>query len=259
MKENIARTEKMIVFIFAVICIPACAVAEFLFGYGVHVTAVAFFMLAIVLLSLLVFKNEETNIENIGAAFVCAVYPTLLLTLLVLANHIGEVPMFGDKIIVGSEDLTRMKFDSNLAMLFIFTISPISDATAFFVGGALKKKFPKKLAPTLSPNKTVVGFIGGLFGGILGATAIYFVYNAILGAFPHMYMWLPIYMVIGLVGAVATAFGDLVESCIKRKRGLKDMGKIMPGHGGVLDRIDGTLFTTVVVYAAFALILVLSV
>lgn len=259
MRENIARTEKTIVYIFALVCVPACAVAEFLFGYGVHMTAVCFFLLAVALLSLLVFKNEETNIENIGAAFVCAVYPTLLLTLLVLSNHIGEVPLFGEKMIVGSGDLIAMEFNSNLAMLFIFTISPVSDAVAFFVGCSLKKFFPKKLAPTLSPNKTVVGFIGGLLGGVLGATVIYFVYNAILGAFPHIYIWLPIYMAIGLIGALATAFGDLVESCIKRKRGLKDMGNIMPGHGGVLDRIDGTLFTTVVVYAAFALILVLSV
>ena len=69
-----------------------------------------------------------------------------------------------------------------------------------------------------------------------------------------MGLWLPVYLVIGLFSAVATAFGDLVESCIKRKVGLKDMGKIMPGHGGVLDRIDGTLFASIVVYFAFILL-----
>ena len=65
-------------------------------------------------------------------------------------------------------------------------------------------------------------------------------------------------MLIGLFAALATAFGDLVESAIKRKKGIKDMGNIMPGHGGILDRIDGTLFATVVVYAAFALIQLLA-
>ena len=66
-----------------------------------------------------------------------------------------------------------------------------------------------------------------------------------------MYIWLPVYIVVGVLAALATAFGDLVESCIKRKRGLKDMGDLMPGHGGILDRIDGTLFASVVVYLAF--------
>ena len=254
MGKGLARTEKTIVFCFAVVCIPSCAISEYLFGYGIHVTAVCFFALAIVLLSLLVFKHGESNLENIGTAFVSAAYPTLLLCLLVLANHFAELPLMDDKFISGAEDLTNMRFNSDLAIAFILAISPFSDALAFFTGLALKKKFPKKLAPSVSPNKTVVGFIGGLFGGAIGGAAIYFIYNAITGSFSHMYIWLPVYILVGVFAALATAFGDLVESCIKRQRGLKDMGDIMPGHGGILDRIDGTLFTTVAVYVAFTLI-----
>ena len=66
-----------------------------------------------------------------------------------------------------------------------------------------------------------------------------------------------LFLLIGLGAAIATAFGDLVESSIKRKVGLKDMGKIMPGHGGALDRIDGTLFATLVVYIAFKILFLL--
>ena len=276
MGDSVARTEKAIVYVFAVVCIPACAIGEYLWGYGVHFTAICFFILTVSLLSLLVFKPQESNLENIGAAFVCAVYPTLLLSLLVLANHIGQNPWFGEKFINDySQDLQSIKFNSDLAILFIFSISPIADATAFFTGMLLRKKFPKKLAPEISPKKTVVGFIGGLVGGMLAAVIIYFVYPLIVigieQIFPqgqvlvyadfmkHMYIWLPVYIVIGLFAALASAFGDLVESAIKRKRGLKDMGDIMPGHGGVLDRIDGTLFTAIVVYAAFALVLLVAI
>ena len=259
MGKGLARTEKTIVFCFSAVCIPACAISEYLFGYGIHVTAVCFFALTILLLSLLVFKNEESTLENIGTAFVSAVYPTLLLCLLVLANHFAEAPVWDDKFISGAEDLEKMRFNSDLAIAFIFAISPFADMTAFFTGLSLRKKFPKKLAPALSPNKTVVGFIGGLLGGALGATVIYFVYNAIAGDFTHMYIWLPVYIFVGVFAALATAFGDLVESCIKRKRGLKDMGDLMPGHGGILDRIDGTLFVTVAVYVSFTLITLLAI
>ena len=62
--------------------------------------------------------------------------------------------------------------------------------------------------------------------------------------------------IIGLIASIVTEFGDLVESIIKRKTGIKDMGKLLPGHGGILDRIDGTLFTSVFVYLCFAFFIV---
>ena len=113
------------------------------------------------------------------------------------------------------------------------------------------------MAPKLSPNKTVIGGIGGLVGGMLGALILYFIYGATAGSYDKMSVVLPMFLLIGLGAAVATAFGDLVESSIKRKVGLKDMGKIMPGHGGALDRIDGTLFATLVVYLAFQILFLL--
>ncbi len=69
-----------------------------------------------------------------------------------------------------------------------------------------------------------------------------------------MAIWLPVYLLIGLLTAAATEFGDLVESCIKRKADIKDMGRLMPGHGGILDRIDGTQFATVTVYLIFIIL-----
>ncbi len=244
MKDSITQPQRVMVTIFAFVCIPVCSFAEYFFEFGLHVVAVCFFMLAVALLSLLVLRHDETTVENIGVSLFSAVYPTILLCLLIRANHLGVSP-----------ELEYLKLDSNLLILFIFVVSPVADAVAFLFGCTMKKYFPKKLAPVLSPNKTVIGAIGGLFGGVVSGVAVYFAYNAIfVGQYIDIGIWLPVFIVIGFFGAVATAFGDLVESCIKRKANIKDMGKIMPGHGGVLDRIDGTLFATVVMYLAFEMI-----
>lgn len=241
-KEKLTKAERVILMIFAFVTVPACAVAE-LFGYGIATLAIGAFVLAIALLSLLVLDHEQTTVESLGVSLFASVYPTVLVTVLVLINHI-QMP----------EELSAFAFNSNLLIPLIFAISPLTDVFAYLVGCSLKKVFPKKLAPTISPNKTVVGAIGGLLGGIIAAGVVYGIYGAIAGSFADIGIWLPIFFIIGLFGALATEFGDLVESCIKRKLGIKDMGDIMPGHGGVLDRIDGTMFTGVVVYLAFELI-----
>lgn len=243
MKGRITNAEKIIVFAFSAVCIPATALCEQFSGSGVQAASACFFAASAALLCLLVVRHEETTPENIGVAFLSAVYPTLLLSLLCLTNHI-----------TGSEALEKLSLNSDLAILFVFVVSPFADSLAYVFGRFLKGRFPKKMAPVVSPNKTVVGGVGGLVGGLVGAAILYFVYNAVAGSFGQMYIWLPVYLLIGLSAAAATEFGDLVESCIKRKVDIKDMGNIMPGHGGVLDRIDGTQFAAIVVYLAFMII-----
>jgi phosphatidate cytidylyltransferase len=244
MKDKTTKTERILVLIFSIVCIPACAIAEYFFRYGLHIIGVCFTALSVALLSLFVIKNEETSLESIGVSLLSAVYPTLLICTLVLANHVPELPK-----------MQEAGFNSNLLILFAFLISSLSDTFAYLFGRFLKGKFPKKMAPTISPNKTVIGGIGGIVGGVVGGLLMYFVYNAIfVGNYADMQIWLPIYLIMGLMVALATEFGDLVESCIKRQANIKDMGKILPGHGGVLDRIDGTLFATMVVYLIFAFV-----
>ena len=242
-KAKTTPAERAIVYAFAIVTVPACALCEYFYGTGVQVVGACLFVLALALLSLLVISHENTSLEGLGLSLLSAVYPTFLLCLLVLTNHLGA-----------PANLTEFAFDSRLLILFIFVVSPCADSIAYVFGRCFKKYFPKKMAPKLSPNKTVIGGIGGLVGGMLGAAILYFAYNGAVGSFEKTYLWLPVYLGIGLIAALATAFGDLVESCIKRKVGLKDMGKIMPGHGGVLDRIDGTLFATVAVYLAYILV-----
>ena len=197
--------------------------------------------------------HDETSLESLGLALLAAVYPTFLISILVLGNHFP--PTAG---------LAEFGVNSKLFVLFVFVISPSADTFAYLFGRFFRKYFPKKMAPTLSPNKTVIGGIGGLVGGIVGAVALYFIYTASVGVPAQTasgvnttLIWLPIFIGIGLIGSAVTEFGDLVESCIKRKLGLKDMGKIMPGHGGVLDRIDSAMFTTISTYLLFMLLCVI--
>lgn len=242
LKDKTTSTQRCLVFAFALIAVPAVALAEYFFQVGMLVMGLAFFVFSLAILCLLVVCYTETTLEGTGLSFLAGLYPTMLLCLVVLANH-ATAPVA----------LEKFAFDSRLLVLAIFVISPCADSIAYVFGITLRKRFPKKMTPTLSPNKTVIGGVGGLVGGVLGMVVVYFVYNAIFGSFDQMGVWLPVYLAIGLLGSIATEFGDLVESAIKRKIGVKDMGRIMPGHGGVLDRIDSVLFATIVVYAAYLL------
>lgn len=239
-RSRMTDVERYLVYAYAVATIPACAIAENAYGAGMDAIAVCTVLFVLALFALLVIRHEETELDGLGLSLLSAVYPTLLLCMLVLCNH-ANAPW----------GLEKYGFDSRLLILFVFVVTPCADSLAYVFGRYMKNRFPKKLAPNVSPNKTVIGFIGGLVGGFVGAGVLYVIYSATAGSFAKVYLWLPIYLLGGLLSAAVTAFGDLAESCVKRKVGLKDMGKIMPGHGGVLDRIDGVLYAAPMVYFFF--------
>lgn len=135
---------------------------------------------------------------------------------------------------------TRMGFDPGLStrMLgFFFIVIFSSDIGAYVAGRALGKN---KLAPTISPGKTVEGLVGGLLFAAAGAaitTATFF------KELP--YQWsIPLALVLAAVGVL----GDLAESAMKRGAGAKDAASILPGHGGFLDRLDSLLFGAPILY-----------
>lgn len=116
-------------------------------------------------------------------------------------------------------------------ILLPFVIAFLSDTGAYFAGRAFGKH---KLAPEISPNKTVEGLVGGVVGACVGVVAYCLILGKFFG-FTVNYWYIPIYGILGSLGAV---FGDLCFSVVKRQTGIKDYGTLIPGHGGILDRFD---------------------
>ena len=131
--------------------------------------------------------------------------------------------------------------------LIPFVIACINDAGAYFIGMRFGKH---KLAPVVSPNKTVEGLLGGIGAAVI-SMMIYALLLQLLGEFQVNYFYALIY---GIVGAVAGAFGDLCFSIIKRQTGIKDYGDLIPGHGGVLDRLDSMMMVAPLIEALLILI-----
>jgi len=122
----------------------------------------------------------------------------------------------------------------------VLTLSVVwaGDTGAYFVGKAIGRH---KLYPRVSPKKTIEGALGGLVASVLVAVAIVSIWWPVLDV-GHAAL-------VGLAGGAAAQLGDLLESLIKRSCGVKDSGAILPGHGGMLDRLDGVIVAFPVMYA----------
>lgn len=127
--------------------------------------------------------------------------------------------------------LIRTLPDGWVWLLLLLVATWASDTAAYFVG---RKFGRRKLAPALSPGKTLAGAVGGVGGSLL-----------IAWVFTMSYPFLPTAYVLGLglLIGIAGQLGDLWESVLKRAAGIKDTGTLIPGHGGVLDRFDSLLFS----------------
>ena len=115
-----------------------------------------------------------------------------------------------------------------------FIMAFMSDAGAYFIGVFFGKH---KLCPQISPKKSVEGLIGGVVIGTLSLL----LYGLIVNFFFDLGLGYVSLMIYGMIGTMASAFGDLCLSVIKRQTGIKDYGNLIPGHGGVLDRLDSVL------------------
>lgn len=131
--------------------------------------------------------------------------------------------------------------DFRMPLLFsIFVMIWLNDTGAFLVGSLFGQH---KLCPSISPKKTWEGWAGGVIMTMIGAMLLATYY---LKSDAPLYLW----GIIGLVVATAATWGDLLESRLKRSAGVKDSGRIIPGHGGILDRIDSALLVLPITYIA---------
>lgn len=175
----------------------------------------------IIFLSMQIFIHTVKP-DNMAITILGFFYPGILLTVAALIYNAALV-------------------NPNYLLILTLTACYSTDTFAYFTGKALGKR---KLCPAISPAKTIEGSIGGMVGAIFLTSALgillNWVYNIKINSI-H-------FIALGLLGGIFSQIGDLTASSIKRFCGLKNYGNIMPGHGGIMDRIDSLLFVLPIVY-----------
>lgn len=206
------RAERYLVAVYG-----ACSAPLLIFGGGQIFALISTLgFLALALSFLLRFRDLSKLGTQIGWTVLGLVYLPLLL------GHLLPLRMLED----------------GRGWIFLSLIAVMScDSCAYFVGSKIGKH---KLYAAVSPNKSIEGAIGGLAGAVLGVWLSKLFFMPFIG-------WLD-GLLIGLLIGVAGQLGDLFESLLKRACNVKDSGNLIPGHGGLLDRLDSLLFTFPLVY-----------
>ncbi len=140
------------------------------------------------------------------------------------------------------------KADGIYLLLLAFCASWATDIFAYFVGSKLGKH---KLCPTISPKKSVEGAVGGVVGAALVNLLLLFIFRKFVFRQVSLISY-PAVAGLSVVLSIISMFGDLAASTVKRNFGIKDFGKLLPGHGGIMDRFDSALFVMPVLYAAIS-------
>ena len=213
-KNLFVSVPSVILCMFAVV-IPLFKNHDLFGNYDVNALLVACLMLVYFML-LAVTMHKKLDVERLMMTFAVLFYVT-----------------------AGFYSLASMQYMKVglMGAVLVLAVSWCTDTFAYFTGMAFGKK---KLCPEISPKKTVAGAIGGtLFGTVAGVLTMYFAFNK------------PLVGLIGLPLSIVSQFGDLAASVIKRKFGVKDYGKIFPGHGGILDRFDSIIPVAIITALIF--------
>ena len=184
--------------------------------YMTHIVTVLFLM---TLMVLSVVRHETVKFEDVGPALIAVLYTVVFFL------HLAYL----------------RQMDGGVALVFLAYIGAfIPDTAAYFAGNFFGKH---KLIPAVSPKKTVEGAVGAVVGSLL----IFLVYGLILSAIGFMVNYFSL-LLLSIVCGVVAQLGDLSASVIKRTYGTKDFGNLIPGHGGLLDRLDSVMFIAPIVY-----------
>ncbi len=227
LKDRTSKTQKILSVIFsATAVIVAVFFKKTLFTYVCVYTACALLYSAL--------SEESKSVEKMAHFVFSLFYPTIPLLFISLINQAGNFSLYA------------------LVTMMVTTVS--TDTFAYLVGSKLKGK---KLCENISPNKTVSGAIGGLIGGIISGVLVYYIFIW-SGASPFN-VENEIGVILFIISSsalfsIVTQVGDLFESSIKRGLNVKDMGSLLPGHGGILDRVDGLMFNAMAVYLSYVLL-----
>jgi len=195
--------------------------------------ALGFLFLAYILLS-------PSLLFNLGLIIIfgIAIYELIKLRVLSLQSLLSFI-FIGSAILF----LYFYEFERSLILIAVL-ISVITDAFAFFAGKAFGRN---KIFPNISPNKTLEGTIGGIVSSfVINSLLVILIFQNSLKTFDAFMLILIIF-----ISAVASVLGDLLISSIKRQANLKDTGSLIPGHGGLLDRIDSHLLCIPVFFILF--------
>lgn len=216
---RLARLMKFAGIIFGTLVLSSVYISEYFSEY-----VFIFSFIAIFVIRLFGKRDPDSAMRDISTTMLALLYLPVLLSFQILLRH-----------------------DRPEWIIFLFGCVWIADSFAYYIGKAVGRR---KLYVEVSPNKTVAGAFGSLFGGCLAG---WFLDAVLVHAFG-----LRRAIVSGLIIGAITIVGDLAESMIKRDAGVKDSSNIIPGHGGLLDKIDGVLFAGPVLYCisrAFGVIL----
>ena len=186
-------------------------------------TAQTFALFGLLLMYIIVselYRHSKNPLRNWALCFASQIYVALPFALLPLLS-------------IGFNAETGELVYSWIYPLALFIFLWVNDTFAYLCGCSLQKFFPAKLFPSISPKKSWIGSIGGAIFTLVAAVLIYYWQPATMA----LERWIGFAVVVIFFGT----WGDLVESLIKRQLDIKDSGKILPGHGGLLDRFDSAL------------------
>ena len=192
-----------------------------------------------VALGIFTFRHSH-SLTDLGLSIFNVVYPCVFVAMIMAVNlYAGNL----------------------LAILLLLAVPLASDACAYFVGSKFGRR---KLCPTISPKKSVEGLYGGVLGALIAGAAVMLLFDVfhVMDGFANVgltalsdKLWVSgiLYAVLSVLVMLAGMVGDLVASWVKRQVGIKDYGKIFPGHGGVMDRMDSVIFAMPIVYLFFTI------